>query len=71
MEIPTKNIFFILSKYWHQQQYYLETGTNSSIVSSAVVKVLLWRAWDIVQRQQPNAGGPGFHPSTSWEGDAG
>lgn len=56
-----KNFFFSLSRYWHQQQYYLETGTNSSIVSSAVVKVLFWRAWDVVQKQQTNAGGPGFH----------
>lgn len=38
------NFFFSLSRCWHQQQYYLETGTNSSIVSSAVVKVLLWKA---------------------------
>lgn len=66
-----KKIFFSISKYWHQQQYYLETDTNSSIVSSAVVKVLLWRAWAVVQRQQTDAGGPGFHPSTSWEGEVG
>lgn len=64
----TNRFFPHLNKYWYQQQSCLKTSINKSIVLSVVVKSPIGGLGMLLRDRMIHVGGPGLHPSTTWEG---